>query len=119
MSPGSPVYLERSMVSAPAGMAAASVVTFLIRSPSMSTMAFVHTLPLASQSFPNRTALTAFAFDLSCAETATTNIETRAMAGTNRIHFMAHTPLLARTSQMRRSFSNLLAGGLQLQRTGH
>src|SRR5712692_3235975 len=117
MSPGSPVYLERSIVSAPAGMAAASVVTFLILSPSMSTIAFVHTLPLASQSFPNRTALTAFAFDFSCAAAVPTCDTACPTGRIRRIRFLAYTPSLACTSEMRRTSSNSLVSGMQPQIT--
>src|SRR5260370_1362678 len=46
ISPGNPVYFERSIVSAPAGIAAASVVTLRMRSPSTTTMAFVQSFPL-------------------------------------------------------------------------
>ncbi len=49
------------MVSAPAGIAEASVVTVRILPPSTTTIAFVHSLPLASHSFPKRIALMFFA----------------------------------------------------------
>src|SRR6266404_4937652 len=67
--PGSPVYLERSMVSAPAGIAEASVVIARIFTPSMTTIALVHTLPLASHNLPKRTALMLFAPVFSWAKT--------------------------------------------------
>src|SRR5260370_30407229 len=67
--PGSPVYLERSIVSAPAGIAEASVVTARILPPSMSTIGLGHTLPLASHNLPKRTALTLFAPGFSWATT--------------------------------------------------
>src|SRR5215471_14589058 len=65
MSPGRPVYLERSSTSAPGGMAEASLVTALMRSPSTMTMGLVHSVPFASQSLPKRTALIVFAADCS------------------------------------------------------
>src|SRR5215472_14665976 len=46
------------MTCAPAGMSAAFVTTDLILSPSITTMALDHSLPFASHSFPNLTALT-------------------------------------------------------------
>src|SRR5258706_3866397 len=59
--PGSPVYLERSMISAPGGIADASVVTVRILPASTMTIAFVHTLPFASHNLPKRTVLILFA----------------------------------------------------------
>src|ERR1700719_3735516 len=58
--PGSPVYLERSMISAPGGITDASVVTVRILPASTITIAFVHNLPLASHNLPKRTALVFF-----------------------------------------------------------
>ncbi len=55
--PGRPVYLERSIVSTPAGIVEASVVTERILPPLTITIAFVQTLPLASHNLPKRTAL--------------------------------------------------------------
>src|SRR5258706_13675606 len=59
--PSKPVYLERSMISAPGGIADASVVTARNSPASTMTIAFVQTLPLASHSLPKRTALMFFA----------------------------------------------------------
>src|SRR5260370_29499605 len=56
--PGRPMYLERSMIWAWGGMSEGLVVTDLILSSSMRTMAFVQSLPRASQSLPNLTAFT-------------------------------------------------------------
>src|SRR5260370_36717945 len=65
IKPGKPVYFERSITSAPAGAADESDVTLRILLPSMTTMAFVHNLPLASHNLPKRTA---FAAGFSCAD---------------------------------------------------
>src|ERR1700739_3049100 len=66
--PRAPVYFERSMVSAPDGMAEASVVTVRIFPPSITTVALDHTFPLASHNLPKRTALIGvFGAGFSCA----------------------------------------------------
>src|SRR5260370_15573175 len=68
IKPGKPVYFERPITSAPGGGADESDVTLRILLPSMTTMAFVHNLPLASHNLPKRTAFTAFAAGFSCAD---------------------------------------------------
>src|SRR6266849_2710283 len=97
ISPGNPVYFERSIFSAPAGIADASVVTLRMRSPSTITMAFVQSFPLASQSFPKRTALTVLAPGLSCAQIPPTHEAPRTAARRILIGFMAHPPLHLRS----------------------
>src|SRR5712692_8996056 len=93
ISPGKPVYFERSIVSAPVGIAAESVVTFRMRSPTTITMAFVQSFPLPSQSFPKRTALTVLAPGLSCAQIPPAHEAPRTAARKILIGFMAHPPL--------------------------
>src|SRR5258707_12748535 len=67
MRPGRPVNLERSMIWARGGMSEGLVVTDLILSSSMRTMALVQSLPWASQSLPNLTALRDFGEGRDCA----------------------------------------------------
>src|SRR5258707_12706716 len=67
MKPGRPVNLERSMICAWGGMSEGLVVTDLILSSSMRTMALVQSLPRASQSLPNLTALRDFGEAGDCA----------------------------------------------------
>src|SRR5580692_3848961 len=67
MRPGRPVNLERSMIWARGGMSEGLVVTDLILSSSMRTMALVQSLPWASQSLPNLTALMDLAGTALCA----------------------------------------------------
>src|SRR6266403_1918629 len=98
MSPGNPVYFERSIVSAPAGIATASVVTLRMRSPSTMTMAFVQSFPLASQSLPKRTAFTGLALGFSCAQIPPTHDAPRNTARRILIVFMAHSSLRLRTN---------------------
>src|SRR5258708_29679651 len=64
---GRPVNLERSMIWARGGMSEGLVVTDLILSSSMRTMALVQSLPRASQSLPNLTALRDFGEGRDCA----------------------------------------------------
>src|SRR5437016_7820191 len=93
MSPGNPVNFDRSIDSAPAGIADASVVTPRIRSPSTITMAFVQSLPLASQSLPKLTALTGLALAFSWAQIPSAHHAARAVARMILIGFTAHSPL--------------------------
>src|SRR5260370_29645508 len=96
ISPGNPVYFDRSIISARGGITAASVVTVRMRSPSTITMAFVHSLPLASQSLPKRTALSvlaALAFGFSCAQITPTHSEATTVANNALIAFITHLPL--------------------------
>src|SRR5258708_15937030 len=58
MKPGRPVNLERSMIWAWGGVSEGFVVTELLLSSSMRTMALVQSLPRVSQSLPNLTAFT-------------------------------------------------------------
>src|SRR5216683_760321 len=104
ISPGNPVYFERSIVSAPAGIADASVVTLRMRSPSTITMAFVQTFPLASHSFPNLTAFTCFAAGFSCAQISPVLNATRTVARKIFISFMAHLPLYVYTHMLCKVF---------------
>src|SRR5258708_32593409 len=67
MRPGRPVNLERSMIWARGGMSEGLVVTDLILSSSMRTMALVQSLPRASQRLPNLTALRDFGEGRDCA----------------------------------------------------
>src|SRR5437588_10901714 len=99
MRPGKPVYFERSTTAAPEGIAEASLVTALMRSPSTIAMALVHSLPLASQSLPKRTALVALGTALSCAEApeSTTARARKTSEKDKWIRFMVHTPSLRRT----------------------
>src|SRR3989454_9145022 len=101
ISPGNPVYFERSIVSARAGIADASVVTVRMRSPSTITIAFVQSFPLASQSFPKRTAFTGLAAGLSCANIPPPHNAPRRTARRNLTVFMAHLPLCLRTIMQR------------------
>src|SRR2546421_9166809 len=59
IKPGMPVYLERSITSAPLGIAALPVATLRTRSSSTMTTAFVNTRPVASINLPNLIALVA------------------------------------------------------------
>src|SRR6266513_81466 len=115
--PGNPVYFERSIVSAPAGIADASVVTLRIRSPSTSTMAFVQSWPLASQSFPKRTALTVLVPGFSCAQNPPTYDAPRTAARRILIGFMEHSPLHLHTHAVHCLTSNSVVDGMQSRRT--
>src|SRR2546421_9748929 len=81
------------MISVPAEIADASVVTPRIRSPSTITMAFVQSFPLASQSFPKRTALIVLALGFSCAQIPHTHNAPRTAARKTLVGFMARSPL--------------------------
>src|SRR5260370_1786399 len=93
ISPGNPVYFDKSTTSAPTGIADASVVTLRMRSPSTMTMAFVQSFPLASQSFPKRTALTVLTLGFSCAQIPPAHDAPSTAASRIFIAFMAHSPL--------------------------
>src|ERR1700730_916723 len=83
--PGSPVYFERSIVSAPAGIAEVSVVTVRILPLSTMTIAFVQTLPFPSHSFPKRMALMFLSPDFSWAKTRVdTSVSNTVIAIRNR-----------------------------------
>src|SRR6266702_4505892 len=87
ISPGNPVYFDRSITSAPAGIADASAATLRIRPPSMITIAFVHSFPLASHNFPNRTALTGLALLLLRANSrGTERSENKTQQESHRFH---------------------------------
>src|SRR5260370_19628139 len=119
ISPGNPVYFERSIVSAPAGIADASVVTLRMRSPSTITMAFAQSLPLASQSLPKRTALTVLAPGLSCAKIPLTHDAPRTAARRILIGFMEHSPLHLRTHAVQSLTSNSVLDGMQSRRNAY
>src|SRR5216684_6038760 len=97
ISPGNPVYFERSIFSAPAGIADASVVTARMRSPSTITMALVQSFPLASQSLPKRTAFIGLAPGFSCAQIPPPHDAPRNTTSNIFIVFMAHSSLRLRT----------------------
>src|SRR5207244_6509728 len=59
IKPGMPVYLERSITSAPLGIAALPAATLRTRSSSTMTTAFVNTRPVPSINLPNLIALVA------------------------------------------------------------
>src|SRR2546429_2203629 len=105
------------MVSAPAGIADASVVTLRIRSPSTITMAFVQSWPLASQSFPKRTALTVLVPGFSCAQNPPTYDAPRTAARRILIGFMEHSPLHLHTHAVHCLTSNSVVDGMQSRRT--
>src|SRR6266702_2299236 len=113
ISPGNPVYFERSIISAPEGIAVASLVTVLMCSPSTMTMAFVHSFPRASHNFPNRTALTGLALGFSCAQIPVTQNAAKTSPGKNRIGFIAPIPSVAGTSAAQRLTSNSVIDGMQ------
>src|SRR5256885_16971508 len=72
-----------------------------MRSPSTITIAFVKTLPLPSQSFPNRTAFTGLAGALSCATVLTPG--NRRAATPNKKHAVNTTRTFIRASRLRLS----------------
>src|SRR6266403_1417600 len=90
---------------------------FSIRSPSTITMAFVQSLPLASQSFPKRTALTVLALGLSCAQFPPRHDAPRTAARRILIGFMEHSPLQLRTRAVQCLTSNSVLNGMQSRRT--
>src|ERR1700730_7864377 len=103
--PGSPVYLEKSIVSAPAGIAEGSVVTARILPLSTTTIAFVQTLPLASHSLPKRTALTFCAPGFSWART---RVDTNTSSAAIAIRDTRMSTTLPREVQHARWFSVLI-----------
>src|SRR5882672_4454273 len=113
IKPGRPVYFERSMISAPAGIADASVVTLRIRSPSTITIAFVQSFPLASHNLPKRTTFHALTFGFPWAQRpAAQNTETR-IGRIIRISLIAQTPSHAHTHAAQPETSNSVVAGMQ------
>src|SRR5216683_8210170 len=88
IKPGRPVYFERSITSAPAGAADESDVTLPILLPSMTTVAFVHNLPLASHNLPKRTTFSAFAAGFSCADAGAASATATNTHEITRLHRM-------------------------------
>src|SRR5216684_8723051 len=119
ISPGNPVYFDRSITSALAGIAEASAATLRIRSPSMITIAFVHSFPRASHNFPNRTALTGLGLDFCCAQIPAAKNAVKTSPGKNRIGFIAPAPSIAHTSTAQRLISNSVIDGMQSGRKLH
>src|SRR6266487_4035768 len=119
ISPGNPVYFDRSIISAPEGIAVASLVTVLMCSPSTMTMAFVHSFPRASHNFPNRTARTGWGLDFCCAQIPATKNAAKTSPGKNRIGFIAPIPSIAHTSATQRLTSNSVIDGMQSRRKLH
>src|SRR6266851_574922 len=113
ISPGNPVYFDRSITSAPAGIAEASAATLRILLPSMITIAFVHSFPRASHNFPNRTALTGLALGFSCAQIPAAKNAVKTSPGKNRIGFIAPAPSIAHTLAAQRLTSNSVIVGMQ------
>src|SRR5262249_21487183 len=91
------------MRSASLGMADGSLVTALMRSPSITTVAFVHTLPLPSHNLPNLTALT-FGVGFCCGEAAIPIHNTALAAARHRQVLMASLPSAAFASTAQRLF---------------
>src|SRR6266850_2893939 len=113
ISPGNPVYFERSVTSAPAGTADASVVTLRIRSPSTITIAFVQSFPLASHNLPKRTTFHALALGFPWAHTPAAKIAERRIARIIRISLIAQTPSHAHTHAPQPETSNSVVAGMQ------
>src|SRR5882762_6895722 len=113
INPGNPVYFERSTISTPGGIADASVVTLRIRSPSMITIAFVQSFPLASHNFPKRTALTVFASGFAWARRPVAQKPRRKTARHIRVSFIRQNPPYAQTLPAQRKTSNSVVAEMQ------
>src|SRR5882724_60750 len=113
IKPGRPVYFERSMISAPAGIADASVVTLRIRSPSTITIAFVQSFPLASHNLPKRTAFHDLVFEVAWAQRSAAQNAARRIAKAIRISLIVQTSSVAHRPAAQSETSNSVVTGMQ------